>query len=96
MNKTIDKCNCGKDIEQYSTKYVTDPMTQEFSCRECWQASREKKEAETMTCARCGKTLNCKCFGERRFCLAKDKDGKYGWNIFCISCEPYQEMAEKH
>ncbi len=96
MAKTISKCACGKEIEYYSTKYVIDPMKQEFSCRECWEASKEKARRETETCCRCGKVLGGKDFIDHRFCLAEDKQGKTGWNLFCIECEPYQEMAGKH
>ncbi len=96
MNKTLIKCSCGKEIEEYDTRFVTNPMTQEFVCRECWKAYKEKKQVGVEVCCRCGKALTGKSFIDHRYCLAPDKDGKTGFNLFCISCASYPEMSERH
>ncbi len=96
MNNTLEKCECGKDIQTYSIKYVIDPMKQVFVCRECWLASKHKAMFETETCCKCGKALDGEDFIDHRFCLAPDNEDKTEWNLFCIECQPYQEMVEKH
>lgn len=96
MNDTLIKCTCGKEIEKYSTKYITSPLNPEFVCRECWQADKESKKAEVQVCCRCDKVLKGKDFIDHRFCLAPDKDGIYRWKLLCTECEPYIEMGEKH
>ncbi len=98
MDKTLnnDKCKCGKGIEKYSVKFIIDPLSPEFVCFDCWTADKERKQAEVCVCGRCDKTLDGIDFIDHRFCLAPDKDGKTGWNLFCISCEPYVVRSEKH
>ncbi len=96
MNKPLTKCKCGKEFDEYGNKFVINPMTQEFSCYDCWVADKEKKEAEVDVCCRCWKELNGKDFIDHRYCLAPDKKGKTGWNLFCISCEPYPKESGKH
>ncbi len=92
MNKTLTKCICGKEIKEFSQKYITDPLNPVFICRECWLADKAKKKAEVRVCCRCGKVLDGKDFIDHRFCLAPNKEGKTGWNLFCISCEPYYSL----
>jgi hypothetical protein len=89
-------CKCGKELEKYDTRYITDPIKQDFVCRRCWITNRENKKAEVQACCRCDKELNGKDFIDHRYCLGVDKTGKTGWNLFCIECQPYTEMAEYH
>ncbi len=96
MNKELIKCSCGKELEEYDTRFVTNPITQEFVCRECWKACKEKRHVEVDVCCKCGKALQGKSFIDHRFTLAPDRKGKTGFNLFCISCEPYSEMTERH
>ena len=80
----------------YTGRYVIEPIKQDFVCYECWVAAKKKKQAEVKNCCRCGKLLNGKDFIGHRYCLAPDKSGKTGWNLFCIECQPYTEMVGHH
>ncbi len=96
MNKTLTNCICGKEIKEHSQKYILNPLSPEFVCRECWLADKEKKKSEVEVCSRCDKVLDGKDFIDHRLCLARDKQGKTGWNLFCISCEPYIVRSARH
>ncbi len=96
MIKSITKCPCGKELGKYDTRFVINPLTQEFVCPACWLAEKAKKEAETNECARCGKVLDGINFTDHRYCSAPDKNGKEGFNMFCIQCEPYTRMGDHH
>jgi hypothetical protein len=52
---------------------------------------------QTENCVRCGKDItDLKSHIEKRYCNAQDKNGKFGFALFCIKCEPYQEMGDHH
>ena len=96
MIKSITKCPCGKELGAYDTRFVINVMTQEFVCPKCWLAEKTKKEDLQRNCVRCGKLLDGMNYVDHRYCLAPDKDGKYGFNMFCIQCEPYPKMGKRH
>ncbi len=96
MEEKIIKCACGAELKRHAIRYVIEPIKQEFVCYKCWVAAKEKSLAEVENCGRCGKLLEGKDFIDHRYCYAPDKDGKIGWNRFCIECEPYTEMAKHH
>ncbi len=96
MNKELEKCLCGKELDKYGVRFVLDPIKQEFVCPQCWEADKEKKITETETCCRCGKLLDGKDFIDHRLCLAPNSESKTVWGLFCIECEPYTETVEHH
>ncbi len=96
MIKLIRKCPCGKELGEYDTRFVINPITQEFVCPSCWLAAKAEKEALTKECARCGKVLDGMNFVDHRYCFAPDKEGKTRWNMYCIQCEPYNKMGKRH
>lgn len=96
MNKTIIKCPCGTELGEHDARFVIHPMTQEFVCPKCWTADREKRATEIYECCRCGKKLDGSNFVDHRYCYAPDKAGDIGFNLFCIECEPYTPMGDRH
>jgi hypothetical protein len=55
-----------------------------------------KKAKKEIFCGCCKKELEGKPFIDQRYCNGKGEDGKYRWGHFCLTCEPYPEMAEHH
>jgi hypothetical protein len=96
MNKTLEKCACGKELGEYDPWYVIDIMTQEFVCHECWVENKKKKKLEFKKCCRCHKVLDGVNFINHRFCNTYDENGKYKFNMVCIECEPYTPMGDWH
>jgi hypothetical protein len=96
MTDIFKKCQCGRELEKYDTRYILDPIKQDFICRRCWIVNRETKRIEEKKCCRCGKKLEGKDFIDHRFCLARDKTHRSVWGLFCIQCENYLKMGEHH
>jgi hypothetical protein len=96
MSKTLEKCKCGNELAECGLRYVSNAMSQEFVCLECWVKAKSKKKKPFKKCCRCGKVLGGVNFIDHRYCSTYDSTGKSKFNMVCTECEPYSKMGDRH
>jgi hypothetical protein len=59
-------------------------------------AIMNKRAKKELSCGHCKKELKGKPFIEQRYVRGKCADGIYRFGHFCLDCEPYLLMGERH